>query len=68
MPTAHYELALRSCAMHTGSDKDRTCQMSESVDFTMPRLLAAVIGGFLFWNAPALSTSTPFRWDWDAGS
>jgi hypothetical protein len=27
----------------------------------MPRLLAAVLGGFLFWNAGVLSESTPFR-------
>ena len=35
--------------------------MSRTATFSMERLLTAVVGGFLFWNAMPLSTSTPFR-------
>lgn len=48
--------------MHAGSDEGRACQMSRTETFSMARLLAAAVGGFLFWNAAPLSTSTPFRW------
>ncbi|KAI7842677.1 hypothetical protein COHA_003608 [Chlorella ohadii] len=44
-----------------GSDEGRACQMSRTETFSMARLLAAAVGGFLFWNAAPLSTSTPFR-------
>ncbi|KAI3429490.1 hypothetical protein D9Q98_005579 [Chlorella vulgaris] len=44
-----------------GGDPSRPCQLTRSEELSMPRLLAAVLGGFLFWNAGVLSESTPFR-------
>eukprot|EP00887_Chlorella_sp_A99_P003098 scaffold9.g3098.t1 len=37
------------------------CSMERHVAFSMPRFLAFVLGAWLFWAAPALATSTPFR-------
>ena len=51
-------IAIFTCA---GSDEGRACQMSRTATFSMERLLTSIIGGFLFWNASPLSTSTPFR-------
>jgi hypothetical protein len=38
------------------------CLLELQESLSTPRLLAAVLGTFLFWNAGVLSESTPFRW------
>jgi hypothetical protein len=38
------------------------CLLELQESLSIPRLLAAVLGTFLFWNAGVLSESTPFRW------
>ncbi len=37
------------------------CTLDRRTAFSMPRFLLSVVGSFLFWCAPELSSSTPFR-------
>ena len=45
----------------TGSGEGHACTLAWREELSMPRLLAALLGAFLFWYAPVLSESTPFR-------
>jgi hypothetical protein len=49
-------------ALHRAGDGSSACMLTRSEALSMPRLLAALLGAFLFWNAGVLSESTPFRW------
>ncbi|KAL4427710.1 hypothetical protein ABPG75_001799 [Micractinium tetrahymenae] len=40
---------------------DRTCQMERRLELSWGRLVAFLLGTWLFWSAGALSESTPFR-------
>ena len=52
------------CAGNGGHE----CLLELQESLSTPRLLAAVLGTFLFWNAGILSESTPFRWGSAAAS
>ncbi|KAL4444614.1 hypothetical protein ABPG77_002431 [Micractinium sp. CCAP 211/92] len=43
-----------------GAD-DRSCQMERRLELSWGRLVAFLLGSWLFWSAGALSESTPFR-------
>ena len=49
------------CALCAGADASRACQLTRLESLSTPRLLAAILGAFLFWNAGVLSESAPFR-------
>jgi len=51
---------LRVPSLPAGSE-GRACQLERRESLSMGRLLAAVMGAWLFWYAGMLSTSTPFR-------
>lgn len=42
-------------------DTQHACTLERRAAFSMGRFLLSVLGTFLFWNAPGLSASTPFR-------
>lgn len=44
-----------------GGGDAHACQLSRREALSVPRVLAALLGAFLFWYAPVLSESTPFR-------
>lgn len=43
------------------SASSHECSMTREDEFSMPRFLSTLLGGFLFWCAPSLAESTPFR-------
>lgn len=49
-------------SLRRAGEGSSACVLTRTEALSMPRLLAAVLGAFLFWNAGALSESTPFRW------
>lgn len=48
--------------VRAGGTESRSCLLERQEVLSTPRVLAAVLGAFLFWNAGVLSESTPFRW------